>query len=170
MTRGPFVVITLVVVCLVVIWLDSRRTKHCGSTDIARHGSCDREGQILRDVSRRCQRVLEHDSIRDTPWVRNIRRRWDGSIHQLMDTGHAPAVTTEKSDIRLCIDTVSSRDAQVYVCLHELSHMAVDSYGHTPEFWTCFKALINAAIASGVYRHDVDAEVCGTRIGPQPGR
>jgi hypothetical protein len=168
MTRAPYVVVSFVVVCLAVLWLDNQRTKPCGSTDIAGDGSCTREGQVLNDVSRRCQHVLDHDSIRDTPWVRNIRARWDGSIHQLVDTGHAPAVTTEKTDIRLCLDTHSSRDAQVFVCLHELSHIAVDSYGHTPEFWRCFKALINAATAMGVYTHTPDAKVCGTRIGPQP--
>lgn len=169
MTGIPYGIVALVVVCLVVLWLDTRRTKTCGSTDIARGGSCDREGRILNDVSRRCRMVLDHPSVRDTPWVRNIKARWDGSIHQLMDTGHAPAVTTEKSDIRLCLDTMSSRDAHVFVCLHELSHIAVDSYGHTPEFWTCFKALLDAATASGVYTHRPDADVCGTRIGPQPG-
>lgn len=169
MTRASYVVVALVVVCLAVLWMDNRRTKKCGSTDIAGGGSCGREGYILNDVSRRCQRVLDHASVRDTPWVRNIKARWDGSIHQLMDTGHAPAVTTEKTDIRLCLDAMSSRDAQVFVCLHELSHIAVDSYGHTPEFWRCFKALIDAATASGVYRHTPDAEVCGTRVGPRPG-
>lgn len=172
MSRRPRVgvYISIAVSCLAVLWMERRWIQQCGSTDIARNASCGREGSILNDVSRRCQQVLDHESVRDTIWVRNIKARWDGSIHQLVDHhGAAPAVTTEKSDIRLCLDTVSSRDAQVFVCLHELSHVAVDSYGHTPEFWRCFKALIDAAVSLGVYRHAPDAEVCGTRIGPQPG-
>lgn len=164
--------LSLVVLCVGVLWLDARKTKQCGSSDIAQHGSCHREGHILEDISRRCRMVLSHHSIRDTPWVKNVKARWDGSVHQLVDTGSgAPAVTTEKSDIRLCLDTVSSRDAQVFVCLHELSHIAVDSYGHTPEFWTCFTAFVDAAVATGVYTHpSSNAEVCGTPIGPRPGR
>ena len=157
----------LVACALCVLFVFQRRTKTCGKLDIAHDATCDREGRILRDVADRCRMVLEHRSFRTTPWAHRIRERWDGSIHQLTDRG-APAVTTHKQDIRLCLDHASSMDARVFVCLHELSHIGVDSHGHTPEFWTCLRALIKAATEMGVYTHAPEGTVCGTPIGRAP--
>lgn len=154
--------------CAVMVW-QGTRTKTCGSYRISKDAQCHREGQQLERVSNVCRHVLDHPDLRDTPWVRRIQRRWDGTIHQLIDSGPAPAVTTHKSDIRMCLDNASSHDAQVFVCLHELAHMGVDSYGHTPEFWACFRAFIRAAEAAGVYTHNDEAQVCGTKLGGVPG-
>lgn len=164
--------IHLVILALVVSILSTgTKTRRCETgSDIAHSASCAREGRILREVARRCRRVLDSDDIRETPWSARIRDRWDGSVHQLVDGGPAPAVTTHKSDIRVCLDGASSIDALVFVCLHELSHIAVDSYGHTPEFWQCMASMTQAAIREGVYTHRDDSTVCGSQIGSIPKR
>lgn len=146
----------------------SKQTRRCGRSDIAHEASCEREGKLVAELARRCRRVIESDTIRGTPWAARLRDRWDGSIHQLIDRGPAPAVTTEKSDIRVCLDGASSVDAMVFVCLHELSHIAVESHGHTPEFWQCMAAMIEAATRLGVYTHRDNSHVCGTSLGPVP--
>lgn len=163
--------ILIVLCCLAagIVLVSERHIKSCGPYDIAKDGTCDREGKSLERIATRCMEVIRHPSIRDTPWVQRVRSRWDGTIHQLVDRGGAPAVTTHKSDIRLCLEDASSEDAQLFVCLHELSHIAVDSYGHTDEFWECFSAFIQAAKDAGIYTHDTGAQVCGTKLGGVPG-
>lgn len=38
-----------------------------------------------------------------------------------------------------------------FVVLHEMAHMATQSYGHEDEYWTNFKFLIQEAKAAGLY-------------------
>jgi len=162
------IIILLFACVLALCVIFGRHTKTCGNIDIAHTATCDREGRILRDVARRCMTILEHSSFRDTKWASRIRERWNGTIHQLVERGGAPAVTTHKQDIRLCLDHASSIDSMVFVCLHELSHIGVHSHGHTEEFWACLSALIDAATKMGVYTHTPKGSVCGTPVGPAP--
>lgn len=154
---------------LVVLWRHGNRTVSCGSHRIASTASCSDEGQVLQRVTRKCHMVLRHPSIRETRWASRARAHWDGSIHQLVESGRSPAVTTGKRDIRVCLDAMSSEDALFFVCLHELSHVAVSSYGHTPEFWECFEAFLRAAMEMGLYTHDHRGHVCGSPLGRFPG-
>jgi len=164
-----YAIVLVIIGSLVVLWNHGNRTRVCGSHHISESASCSREGRLLQDARRKCEMVLSHPSVRDTPWVRRARTQWDGSIHQLIDRGRAPAVTSNKTDIRVCLDSVSSDNALFFVTLHELSHVAVDSYGHTPEFWRCFEAFLRAAIDMGIYVHDHRGEVCGSPLGQMPG-
>lgn len=164
--RSLYIVLALVAgaSCLV----HGTRTKRCGrGHHVGESASCDREGAVLERVSRRCRVAVEHPSFRGTAWAARLRQRWDGTVHQLVDAGHAPAVTTEKKDIRVCLDGHPSEDALVFVCLHEIAHVASETLGHTEEFWRCFDAVLKAARRAGVYtRHDPSQHVCGSSIGP----
>lgn len=162
--------IAIVVCAISVLLFGTRRTKRCGRTMIKPSASCAREGAQLAKVAALCWAVVNGPDIHETPMAARIRDRWDGAVHQMHDTLGAPAITTHKTDIQLCTERASSLDAQVYVCLHELAHIGVSSVGHTPEFWTCFRALIDQAVRMGVYTHDANGSVCGTRIGPVPER
>ena len=60
----------------------------------------------------------------------------------------------------------------MYVALHELSHIATKSIGHTDEFWENFKFLITEAKKIGVY-NPVDykkepSRYCGMNITDNP--
>jgi len=147
----------------------STPTKRCGRHMVNAGASCAREGTTLDRVATICWTIVNGPRMRDTTWSARIRERWNGVLHQLDHTpSDAPAVTTHKSDIRLCTDHATSVHAHVYVCLHELAHIGVTSVGHTPEFWTCFRALLDQGIEMGLYRHDPDNTVCRTPIGPMP--
>lgn len=165
-------VLIVVAGAVYTLCMHGMRVKRCGQTTIHQHASCNREGRLLTQLAQRCHQVLNHRSIRDTEWVKRVQTRWDGTIHQLVDRGggKAPAVTTHKRDIRVCLDPPVTPDALLFVALHELSHVAVDSQGHTREFWTCFRAFMDAAIQGGGYTHRADATVCGSPLGSIPGR
>ena len=74
-----------------------------------------------------------------------------------------------------------SRDAEeklvdlnvlLFVAIHELAHVMTKSIGHTEEFWTNFKFLLEQAIEIGVYRHHDyrkhPVKYCGTDITDSP--
>lgn len=60
----------------------------------------------------------------------------------------------------------------LFVAIHELAHVMTKSIGHTEEFWTNFKFLLEQAIDIGVYRHHDyrkhPVKYCGTEITDSP--
>ncbi len=42
-------------------------------------------------------------------------------------------------------------NTMVFVALHELAHLATESVGHTEEFWTNFRWILEEAVNVGVY-------------------
>jgi len=63
-------------------------------------------------------------------------------------------------------------NTMMFVMLHEMTHIATDSLGHTPEFWDNFKWVLHESINIGLYRA-VDyakkpQEYCGMKIESTP--
>jgi hypothetical protein len=40
----------------------------------------------------------------------------------------------------------------MFVILHEMAHLMTTTIGHTPEFWTNFRIILNDASKSGIYK------------------
>jgi len=60
----------------------------------------------------------------------------------------------------------------MFVVLHEMAHLMCTSIGHTPEFWTNFKRILQDAVACGIYQATNYAHspvsYCGMRITDSP--
>lgn len=63
-------------------------------------------------------------------------------------------------------------NTMMFVVLHELSHIATESIGHTPEFWENFKWILEESINIGIYiKQDFqkkNVEYCGMTITDSP--
>ena len=59
-----------------------------------------------------------------------------------------------------------------FVAIHELSHIMTKSVGHTEEFWSNFKRLLNEAIEAGLYTKENYSEsprdYCGIKVSDSP--
>ena len=59
-----------------------------------------------------------------------------------------------------------------FVSIHELAHIMTKSVGHTDEFWTNFKRLLNEAIKMGIYKKEdysnSPKEYCGIKVTDSP--
>jgi hypothetical protein len=109
------------------------------------------------------------------PRLANIRARWNGT---LAETLHDPeiAYSMGKDAISLCVrredGRMESENTAMFVLLHELAHVATDKYGHTPEFWTNMKLLLELAEATGFYTYqDFDTgkvTYCGRALSQSP--
>ena len=79
----------------------------------------------------------------------------------------------------MCVDTVKKNigklidvNTLMYVALHELSHVASKSIGHTDEFWDNFKFLITESKEIGLYKpvdyKNTHTQYCGMTITDNP--
>ncbi len=59
-----------------------------------------------------------------------------------------------------------------FVAIHELAHIMTKSVGHTEEFWSNFKRLLNEAIEAGLYTKENYSEsprdYCGIKVSDSP--
>jgi len=78
-------------------------------------------------------------------------------------------------EIVLCIrnkDKLMDLNTMMFVVLHELSHLASESIGHTDEFWKNFRWILEESINIGIYKHQEfnkkPVEYCGMSITSSP--
>ncbi len=69
-------------------------------------------------------------------------------------------------------ETFVDENVITFVAIHELAHVMSKSIGHTEEFWTNFKRLLNEAILIGVYKKENYTEnpkdYCGIKVTDSP--
>jgi predicted metal-dependent hydrolase len=69
-------------------------------------------------------------------------------------------------------ETIVDENTLTFVSIHELSHIMTKSVGHTPEFWSNFKRLLNEAIINNLYlKEDYISnpkEYCGIKVSDSP--
>ncbi len=111
--------------------------------------------------------------------INNLKERFDASrlfendANNLMGT---TAYTDDKKYLYLCMRDKNGHlydiNTLLFVALHELSHMAKDSWGHNPEYWRMFKLLLHNAREAGIYvptdyaRHNIN--YCGIDLTSNP--
>lgn len=109
------------------------------------------------------------------PRLRRIRTRWNGRLNEVIDADDA-AFSRGKKSVFVCVwdkrsqRLESMRNAR-YILLHELAHVANETYGHDDAFWKTFAALLEMAEEVGAYEHsshEPDQTFCGHRIGRSP--
>ena len=104
-----------------------------------------------------------------------IRRRWNGTLSETTVDSDV-AFSLNKGSISVCVrradGTLEPENTSMFVLLHELAHVATDSYGHKPEFWANVRFLLELADATGSYAYEdfdaVDTSYCGTRLRDSP--
>ncbi len=113
--------------------------------------------------------------------IQNLLERYQGaeiiSEHRpdnLDETSYA----LNKEYIRFCLrdpelyDSIHSIEILKFVCLHEITHLAVESFDHPEEFWETFKFLLENSKEFGLHiPEDYAADpkrYCGLKIAYNP--
>jgi len=101
------------------------------------------------------------------------------TISETLPTSELTAYSENKGEkIAFCLNTTKEGNRLIdintltFVALHELSHVATESVGHTQEFWQNFKWVLQNAKEAKIY-NPVDykkspQEYCGMRINDNP--
>ena len=117
------------------------------------------------------------------PNKENVKRLINGynpkEIYETLPTSEYTAYSENKGEkLAFCLDTEKNNgklidiNTLMYVALHELSHVASKSIGHTDEFWDNFKFLITESKEIGIYNpvdyKNNNAQYCGMTITDNP--
>ena len=101
------------------------------------------------------------------------------TISETLPTSELTAYSENKGEkIAFCLNTTKEGNRLIdintltFVALHELSHVATESVGHTQEFWQNFKWVLQNAKEAKIY-NPVDykkspKEYCGMKINDNP--
>ncbi len=103
-------------------------------------------------------RHLEKMSSDDARTQRLVINFKGAKIQEGQESSKHTSYSINKGEkIVFCIRSKSTKkelvdlNTMVFVALHELAHIATESVGHTEEFWTNFRWILEEAINIGVY-------------------
>ena len=136
----------------------------------------------LAITNQNMKKLVEHCKEK-YPNRSNIKRLVNGfnpqKISETLPTSDYTAYSENKGEkIAFCLDKKKNgkqlidQNTLMFVAIHELSHVATKSIGHTDEFWNNFKFLLKEAESINIY-NPVDykknpQEYCGMKITDNP--
>tara|TARA_B100001175_G_C19478006_1_gene625461 strand:- start:1205 stop:1798 length:594 start_codon:yes stop_codon:yes gene_type:complete len=185
------ILIIFIVIVAIKIYMDSDSFNlRCIISDVNGNKYCVRDrsklelaANRLATINNKMNELVTHVG-KKYPEQENVKRLVSGynprKIYETLPTSEYTAYSENKGEkLAFCLDTEKDSKGRLidintlmYVALHELSHIATKSIGHTTEFWDNFKFLISEAKAIGVY-NPVDykkepARYCGMNISDNP--
>jgi len=130
--------------------------------------STRQEAPLMIELRRRYDILLSH--LKDTdvvdPRFARLRKRCilTGIHGSRMNRGTIGYNVNKGYEIYICLDKEDVNSA-MNVLIHELAHVTVDEYDHSPAFWTSFKDLKELCKTLGIYTPiDGSIEYCGIMI------
>tara|TARA_B100001758_G_C18373304_1_gene592719 strand:- start:902 stop:1384 length:483 start_codon:yes stop_codon:yes gene_type:complete len=137
---------------------------------------------LLAKVTTNMKKLVAH--MKDAyPGRKNVQRLVDNfnpkKIYETLPTSEYTAYSENKGEkLAFCTTTTKKGNKMIdentltFVAIHELSHLATKSVGHTDEFWSNFKFLLEESKQIGVY-NPVDYKktpqpYCGMTISDNP--
>lgn len=186
-----FILICLIVILSYRIYRDSDLFHlKCIISNVDGNTYCVRErsklelaADKLAKVNQNMKSLVEHCKNNFNSENR-IKRLTEGfnpkKITETLPTSEFTAYSENKGEkIAFCLDTEKNNKGNLidlntltFVAIHELSHVASKSVGHTPEFWANFKFLLEQAEKINIYK-PVDysknpKKYCGMEINDNP--
>ena len=120
---------------------------------------------------------------KDFPDRTNVKRLTEGfnpqKVSETLPTSEFTAFSENKGEkLAFCLDTEKNggklidENTLMFVGIHEISHIATESVGHTNEFWTNFKFLLEQAAKMNIYTpidyKKAPKKYCGMTITDNP--
>ena len=137
----------------------------------------------LAEVNKNLKSIVKYccEKFPDNELVIRMKKGYNPKkIMETLPTSEYTAYSENKGEkLAFCLDTKKNSQGKLidlntltYVAIHELSHIATLSIGHTPEFWKNFKFLLNVAKDINVYEpidyKNNPQQYCGMTISDNP--
>ena len=134
---------------------------------------------LIAQIRQRLVLIVDHliktypDEERTKMMKRNFR---PDRIKEGIDDPNYTSYSINKGEqIVLCLRTnnkLMDLNTMMFVVLHELAHICTESIGHTEEFWTNFKWILEESINIGIYKKQDfklnNIDYCGMKITDSP--
>ena len=136
----------------------------------------------LADINIKMGELVKHVA-KKYPERENVKRLVKGynpkKIYETLPTSEYTAYSQNKGEkLAFCLDTekkggnLTDPNTLLFVAIHELSHIATESIGHTPEFWQNFKFMLHEAKDINIYEPEdykkQPKRYCGMDINDNP--
>ena len=176
-------------VCLKIYQESDSFQLKCIVSDVDKNTYCVRERAKLQLVADLLARVTQkmkdvvNSLYKKYPTRENVKRLKEGfnpkKINEILPTSKYTAYSENKGEkLAFCVtktkkgDELIDENTLTFVALHELSHIATKSIGHTTEFWENFKFILKEAVKLGHYEavnyKEKPKEYCGMKISDNP--
>ena len=137
-------------------------SKEDGNTYCVRERSkLEMAADLLARTTKKLNAVVYHmkKNLPDNKITKLLEQRYNPKkIQETLPTSEHTAYSENKGEkLAFCTtktkkgDRLIDRNTLMFVALHELSHIATESVGHTKEFWANFKFIIENAKKIGIY-------------------
>lgn len=181
------IVIVLILVIIYLVYLhnyNANLLKVKSTIDNSDYYVQDKEdaqdaANLIAKIKDKLKSLIEHLSKQYPSDERTIRIKQnyrENSLKEGVDDPNYTSYSVNKGEqIILCLrnkDKLMDLNTMMFVVLHEIGHLASESIGHTDEFWSNFKWILEESINIGIYvRQDFDSkpvEYCGMSITSSP--
>lgn len=178
------IVVALVLITTIVfyVWYSRAQTRIKSSIDgriytVKNNELMKQSADLLANVNARLTRLISYIKEINPPitYAANLEKFDPNNTHENILNIDTTYTLDKGKSMLFCIGPRDEKiprlydlNTMMYVAVHELSHIASDSIGHTVEFKQKFADILNKAIAIGVYRY-VDyskepIEYCGMKL------
>ena len=136
---------------------------------------------LLAKTTQNMKKLVDHlhEQYPDRENVKRLYKNFDiKKVKETLPTSRYTAYSENKERIAFCVTTrknnsqLIDENTLMFVALHELSHVATKSIGHTEEFWNNFKFILKSASSIGIYKPEdyskTPKSYCGTKIKDNP--
>lgn len=185
-----YALIFLIIVIVIKIYNESDMFNlKCIVSDVDGNTYCVREraklelaADRLATITTRMKQLVKHLEEK-YPDRTNVKRLSSGfnpkKIYETLPTSEYTAYSQNKGEkLAFCLDTEKNDgnlidlNTLTFVALHELSHIATKSTGHTEEFWNNFKFILQEAVKINIYEpinyKKEPRKYCGMKITDNP--
>ena len=164
-----YVLIIFIVVISIKIYRESDVFNlKCIVSDVDGNKYCVRErnkltlaADMLARTTAKLKDLVAH-LYKKFPDRENVKRLQNGfnpkKVVETLPTSEFTAYSENKGEkIAFCLDTEKGNNQLIdentltFVAIHEISHIATNSVGHTDEFWKNFKFLLEQAVELNIY-------------------
>ena len=178
--RNSFLVPGLLLLSTVLVfalWNSGDRVYYRGYFVNDRHGK-DEVAALLQKLQSNLHAFLQAAPAQDSRFQR-IREKWSGTLAEIdrdSQKDGSLAYSLNKDSIHVCVraadGSLADENTATFVLIHELAHIATQSFGHTPEFWENMKYVLEVAESLGFYRYvhhgQTPTTLCGHQLGASP--
>ena len=158
----------VLLMCLKIYQESDTFNLRCIVSDVDGNKYCVRErskiqlvADLLARVTNKLKVLVEHMKVK-YPERENVKRLVNGfkpkKIYEILPTSKYTAYSENKGEkLAFCVtkkkhgQSLIDENTLTFVALHELSHIATESIGHTTEFWTNFKFILKEAVKKNLY-------------------
>jgi len=134
---------------------------------------------LIAQIRQKLVLIVDH-LVKSYPYEERSQRmkvnfRPDNIKEGIDDPKYTSYSINKGEKIVLCLRTnnkLMDLNTMMFVVLHELAHICTESIGHTEEFWTNFKWILEESINIGIYKKQDfklnNVEYCGMTITDSP--